>query len=218
MKLVLMGPPGAGKGTQAEFMTRKLFIPHISTGDILRAAINAGTELGVMAKGYISKGQLVPDDVILAIIKDRLLQPDCKEGFLLDGIPRNIKQAEALDAILAEMDITLDGAISIEVSPEILIDRLSGRRVCSDCSASYHMLYSPPVKDGVCDSCGGKLYQRNDDNEATIKNRLKVYEEQSLPVSKYYKDKGILIEINGEQPINLVLQDIAKSLGLNWDD
>lgn len=132
-----------------------------------------------MANSYISKGQLVPDDVVLAIVKDRLLQPDCKEGFLLDGIPRNIKQAEALDVILAEMGISLDGAINIEVSPEVLIDRLSGRRVCSDCAALPYKASSPPVKEGICDACGGKLYQRNDDNEATIKQRLKVYEEQS---------------------------------------
>ncbi len=216
MRLVLMGAPGAGKGTQADAMARKLFIPHISTGDIFRAAIKAGTELGKLADHYISRGELVPDEITMGIIKDRLNQADCDAGFILDGLPRTLSQADALAEILAEAGTPLDVVININVDMDHLVERLSGRRVCRSCSATYHMLYNPPTKEGVCDACGGELYQRADDSEATIKNRLEVYRKQSEPLIAYYKDKGILLEINGEQPIHQVLADIGEGLGQDW--
>lgn len=216
MRLVLMGAPGAGKGTQAEAMSRKLFVPHISTGDIFRAAIKAGTEFGQLANQYISKGELVPDGMTMTMMQDRLSQADCAEGFILDGIPRTIAQAEALESILAEMEKPLDMVINIEVNIDHLVERLSGRRVCKSCGATYHMLYNPPSQEAICDECGGKLYQRPDDSEETIKNRLEVYRKSSEPLIAYYKRKGILLEINGEQSIHRVLADIGKGLGQDW--
>ncbi len=216
MKLVLLGPPGAGKGTQAETITRKLFVPHISTGDIFRSAIKMETLLGLEAKEYMDKGQLVPDGVTIGIVEDRLSQLDCDEGFLLDGFPRTVNQAEALDKILAAKGAALDAVINIDVPQEMLVERLSGRRVCRCCGVSYHMLYNPPVAEGICDKCGGELYQRMDDAENTVLNRLAVYNSQAAPLIKYYENKGILHNIKGDNPINMVLADIGKSLGLNW--
>ena len=179
MNIVLMGPPGAGKGTQADVMARNLFVPHISTGDIFRANIKAGTELGQLANQYISKGDLVPDEVTLAMIKDRLAEDDCAKGFILDGLPRTIGQADALEAILAEQGKQLDKVVNIDVPEELLIARLCGRRVCRNCSQIYHLENNPPTEAGRCDECGGELYQRADDSEETIKNRLEVYRAQS---------------------------------------
>lgn len=216
MNIVLMGPPGAGKGTQADVMARNLFVPHISTGDIFRANIKAGTELGQLANQYISKGDLVPDEVTLAMIKDRLAEDDCAKGFILDGLPRTIGQADALEAILAEQGKQLDKVVNIDVPEELLIARLCGRRVCRNCSQTYHLENNPPTEAGRCDECGGELYQRADDSEETIKNRLEVYRAQSEPLIAYYEQKGLLLSTNGNQTINNVLMDIGKGLGQNW--
>ncbi len=216
MNIVLMGPPGAGKGTQADVMARNLFVPHISTGDIFRANIKAGAELGQLANQYISKGDLVPDEVTLAMIKDRLAEDDCAKGFILDGLPRTIGQADALEAILAEQGKQLDKVVNIDVPEELLIARLCGRRVCRNCSQTYHLENNPPTEAGRCDECGGELYQRADDSEETIKNRLEVYRAQSEPLIAYYEQKGLLLSINGNQTINNVLMDIGKGLGQNW--
>ena len=216
MNIVLMGPPGAGKGTQADVMARNLFVPHISTGDIFRANIKAGTELGQLANQYISKCDLVPDEVTLAMIKDRLAEDDCAKGFILDGLPRTIGQADALEAILAEQGKQLDKVVNIDVPEELLIARLCGRRVCRNCSQTYHLENNPPTEAGRGDECGGELYQRADDSEETIKNRLEVYRAQSEPLIAYYEQKGLLLSINGNQTINNVLMDIGKGLGQNW--
>lgn len=216
MNIVLMGPPGAGKGTQAEVMARKLFVPHISTGDIFRANIKAGTELGQLANQYISKGDLVPDEVTMGMIKDRLAEDDCKDGFILDGLPRTIGQADALAAILAEQGKKLDKVVNIDVPTDKLIERLSGRRVCRNCAQTYHLVNNPPTEPGRCDECGGELYQRADDTVETIQNRLDVYQAQSAPLIEYYEAKGLLLSINGDQSINNVLAEVGSGLGLNW--
>ncbi|MGI5891208.1 MAG: adenylate kinase [Bacillota bacterium] len=217
MKIVLLGPPGAGKGTQAEVLVKKLFLPHISTGDMFRAAISSGTPLGAEAKSYMDKGLLVPDEVTIGIIKDRISQADCKEGFLLDGFPRTVKQAEALDELLAQMNDKLTAVLNINVPLDKLITRLTGRRMCRKCGNIYHLLYNPPNVEDVCDVCGGELYQRSDDKEETVKNRLKVYEEQTAPLIAYYEQKNILHNIDGDQPINAVMLDLGKALGQNWN-
>jgi len=207
-----MGPPGAGKGTQAEMLLKELDISHVSTGDMFRAAIKAGTEMGKKAKEYMDAGKLVPDEVVVGMVKERLSQPDCAKGFLLDGFPRTLPQADALSATLDEMGIKLNGVINVDVPREKLMARLTGRRVCRGCGASYHMIFNPPANEGVCNSCGGELYQRDDDNEATVSNRLDVYEAQTQPLIDYYKNKGLLININGDQDINKVLADILAAL------
>ena len=216
MKLILLGAPGAGKGTQAELLSAKLGIPTISTGNILRAAIKDGTPTGLEAKRYMDEGKLVPDSVIIGIVADRLQQPDCAKGFILDGLPRTIGQADALEAILAEQGKQLDKVVNIDVPEELLIARLCGRRVCRNCSQTYHLENNPPTEAGRCDECGGELYQRADDSEETIKNRLEVYRAQSEPLIAYYEQKGLLLSINGNQTINNVLMDIGKGLGQNW--
>lgn len=216
MNIVLMGPPGAGKGTQAEVMARNLIVPHISTGDIFRANIKAGTELGQLANQYISKGDLVPDEVTMAMIKDRLAEEDCANGFILDGLPRTIGQADALEEILNEQGKKLDKVVNIDVPIEKLIERLSGRRVCRNCSQTYHLVNNPPTEAGRCDECGGELYQRADDSEETIKNRLDVYLAQSSPLIEYYQKKGLLLSVNGDQSINNVLTEVGRGLGKSW--
>lgn len=212
MKLLIMGPPGAGKGTQAEMMVKELGLTHISTGDMFRAAIKAGTEMGKKAKEFMDDGKLVPDEVVVGMVKERLSLPDC-QSFLLDGFPRTLAQAEALDATLKEMGIKLDGVVNIEVPREKLMDRLTGRRICRGCGVSYHMIFNAPQEPGKCNSCGGELYQRDDDNEATVSNRLDVYEAQTQPLIDYYKAQDLLLNINGDQEIKQVLKDVLKSLG-----
>ena len=215
MKIVLLGPPGAGKGTQAEVLTKKLLVPHISTGDMFRAAIKNGTAMGLEAKGYMDRGQLVPDEVTVGIIKDRIAQSDCSGGFLLDGFPRTIAQAEALDKLLEDKG-GLDAVLNISVPLEKLVERLTGRRMCRKCGAIYHMLYNAPAVDGVCDACGGELYQRDDDKLETVTNRLDVYEAQTAPLIGFYEKQGKLFTVNGDQPINAVLADLGKALGQDW--
>ncbi|MGI6225183.1 MAG: adenylate kinase [Peptococcales bacterium] len=213
MRIILMGPPGAGKGTQAEKLTQKLAIPHISTGDMFRKAIKEETELGKKAKNFMDQGQLVPDEVTIGIVKERLAESDCQKGFLLDGFPRNVSQADALDRILKELDMTLDAVINITVFRESLIERLTGRRVCRACGATYHVIFNPVKKLGVCDRCGGELYQRDDDCIETVGNRLDVYEAQTAPLIEYYHNKGLLKEIDGTQSMEAVLADVLKALG-----
>jgi len=212
LNLLIMGPPGAGKGTQAEMLVKELAITHISTGDMFRNAIKEGTEMGKKAKEYMDRGELVPDEVVVGMVKDRLSQPDCAKGFLLDGFPRTLPQARALDETLQSMGIKLDGVINIDVPRERLMARLTGRRVCKNCGASYHILFNPPQTPGKCNACGGELYQRSDDNEEAVANRLDVYAAQTQPLIDYYKEKGLLKNINGDQEIGKVLADILTSL------
>lgn len=197
MNLILLGAPGAGKGTQAEVICEKLSIPAISTGNIIRAALKNGTQMGLKAKSFIEAGQLVPDEVVIGIIKERLQESDCENGFILDGFPRTIPQAEALD----EMGIRIDKVIDIEVEDEDIVIRMSGRRVCSNCGASYHTEYKKPTEDGVCNSCGGDLVQRKDDYPETVLERLKVYHEQTEPLKDYYEKKGILRIVEGQEEV-----------------
>lgn len=212
MRLLIMGPPGAGKGTQAGRIAEYCNIPHISTGDIFRAAIKAETELGMKLKGYLDTGQLVPDEVTIEVIKERLKEPDCAEGFLLDGFPRTIPQAEALDAMLEELGARLTAVINIAVSRKALLERLTGRRICRKCGTPYHVIFNPPAVPGICDRCGGELYQRSDDTEETVRERLDVYTKQTAPVLEYYRERGLLKEINGELEIEDVWKEIQSIL------
>ena len=212
MKIILMGPPGAGKGTQAEKLVDLYQIPHISTGDMFRKAQKDGTELGLKAKSYMDQGQLVPDEVTVGIVKERLAEADGKEGFLLDGFPRTVQQADALDTILAELDMALDCVVNIEVDKAFLVDRLTGRRVCRTCGATYHIANKAPKVEGVCDKCGGELYQRGDDTIETVSNRLDVYAAQTAPLIDYYKSNGIMSSIDGSKSMEDVLADIRTAL------
>ncbi|GEN34809.1 MULTISPECIES: adenylate kinase [Aneurinibacillus] len=212
MNIILMGLPGAGKGTQGEKIVEKFGIPHISTGDMFRAAIKDETEMGKKAKSYMDQGLLVPDEVVIGIVKERLGKADCEKGFMLDGFPRTMAQAEALDATLAEMERSIDHVINIDVDRGILMDRLTGRRICKNCGATYHVIFNPPSQEGICDKCGGELYQRDDDNEATVATRLDVNIEQSAPILNYYKEKGLLRTIDGHQDIDKVFEDVAEVL------
>ena len=211
MKIIVMGGPGAGKGTQANPLVERFHFPHISTGDMFRAAIKEGTALGLKAKSFMDAGGLVPDEVTIGIVEERLAQPDCKDGFLLDGFPRTLAQGSALADILDRLGMKLDGVINIEVAEEVLIPRLTGRRICRQCGSSYHMVFNPPKQEGVCE-CGGELYQRSDDTVETAKNRLNVYNSQTEPLIAFYNEKGLLKRINGDQPIDQVFQDILKVL------
>lgn len=213
MRIVLLGSPGSGKGTQASRIEKKFGIPHISTGDIFRDNISRNTTIGAEARKFIESGLLVPDSLTLSIVENRLLEDDCKEGFLLDGFPRNIAQAEALDKDLKKMAKELNIVVNIEVSDNTIIERMSGRRICSDCGESYNLCFLKPATDGICDKCGGKLYTREDDKPETVMNRLKVYKNQTFPLIDYYNGKGILISVNGEQPADKVYEDICSSLG-----
>ncbi|MEG1500376.1 MAG: adenylate kinase [Clostridiales bacterium] len=216
MNIILLGPPGAGKGTQSDAITKKLFLPHISTGDMFRSAISNGTSLGMEAKEYMDKGGLVPDEITIGIMKDRLAQSDCREGFLLDGFPRTINQAESLELLVKEMGTAIDAVLNICVPLDKLITRLTGRRMCRNCGAIYHQLYNPTSVEGVCDNCGGGLYQRSDDQEEAVVNRLKVYEERTAPLISYYEEKGLLHNIDGDKPIQEVMLQLGQVLGQDW--
>lgn len=212
MNLILLGPPGAGKGTQAKLISSNFKVPHISTGDIFRANISQNTELGIRAKQYMDKGLLVPDEVTIDIVKDRLTNDDCKDGFLLDGFPRTVKQAEALDEFLNENGSKIDASILIDVPKEDIFDRMTGRRVCSKCGASYHVKFNPTKVEGKCDLCGSPVVQRKDDSEETVKERLDVYDKQTQPLVQYYKSQKVLKPVDGAQDINKVFEDISNSL------
>ncbi len=212
MNIILLGPPGAGKGTQAKKIAEHYSLPHISTGDILRENISKNTSLGVRAKSYMAKGELVPDELLITIIRDRLSKPDCSKGFLLDGYPRTVPQADALQMILTESNKKLDVVLNIDVDDEELVKRLSGRRVCASCGMSYHMIFNPPKEDELCDRCKGKLYQREDDKPEAIRNRLIVYKKQTQPLIEYYARKGLLRTVDGGKDIPEIFEDIKKIL------
>ncbi|MGD6976817.1 adenylate kinase [Bacillus altitudinis] len=213
MNLVLMGLPGAGKGTQAERIVDDYGIPHISTGDMFRAAMKEETQLGLEAKSFIDKGELVPDEVTIGIVRERLGKNDCEQGFLLDGFPRTVAQAEALEDILKDLGRTIDYVINIKVDKDALMERLTGRRICKDCGATYHLVFNPPAKENVCDKCGGELYQRADDNAETVSTRLEVNLKQTEPLLNFYSEKGYLANIDGAKHINDVYADIKGLLG-----
>lgn len=212
MRLILVGPPGAGKGTQATNIIEKYGIPHISTGNILRDHIRRRTPLGEIADGYISKGQLVPDDLVLELVEERLKQDDCKNGFLLDGFPRTVVQAEALDQYLHALDCQINSLVNIVVPDDILIHRISDRRTCLDCNASYHLLYKRPKQESVCDLCGGELIQRSDDNETAVSKRLEVFHHNTAPVIDYYRKHGLVLDIDGTQTIEKVKTSIEAAI------
>jgi adenylate kinase len=212
MKLILLGPPGAGKGTQAKMLTEQFSIPQISTGDILRAAVKEGTEMGRKAKEFMDAGGLVPDEVVVGIVRDRLQEADCGNGFILDGFPRTVTQADALQASLVEMNKELDRVISLDVDAEALVERLTGRRTCKECGRGYHVTFDPSQQEGVCDACGGALVQRDDDQEETIRKRLQVYADQTSPLISYYKEAGVLLELDGMQPISEVQEKMLSLL------
>ena len=209
MKLILLGAPGAGKGTQAEILCKKLGIPSISTGNILRAAIKDGTPTGVQAKSYIDAGKLVPDEVIIGIVNERLSRDDCAKGYILDGVPRTIAQAEALE----QGGIKFDAVVSIEISDEVIMERMSGRRVCESCGASYHLVAVPPKTPGVCDSCGGKLVQRKDDAPETVKARLEVYHRETEPLKDFYAQRGLLKSVENQPTVAETTKAILRALG-----
>jgi adenylate kinases len=214
VNLILLGPPGAGKGTQAEVLIERFNIPHISTGDIFRAAIKEGTPLGTEAKRYMDSGQLVPDEVVIGIVKERLLKSDCQNGFLLDGFPRTVPQADSLDAFLSSQAKKIDAVINIEVEADVLLKRLTGRRVCRNCAAVYHIENKKSKVEGVCDHCGGEVYQRDDDTPATVSKRLEVYSAQTEPLINYYRQKGILKSFDGTEPIKTLFAKICQALGV----
>jgi len=211
--LVLLGPPGAGKGTQAGRIVAEYGIPHISTGDILRAALKNQTPMGLEAKKYMDAGELVPDSVVIGIVKDRLQEPDTAKGFLMDGFPRTIPQAEALDVALDALDRGITKVVVILVDEEDLVRRLTGRRICRSCQAPFHVMFNKPQVEGVCDKCGGELYQRDDDSEATVRNRLDVYRNQTEPLIDYYDKAGVVARIDGAQAPDAVYEDIRMALG-----
>jgi adenylate kinase len=211
--LILLGPPGAGKGTQAARIVEKYGIPHISTGDILRSAVKNQTAMGLEAKRYMDAGDLVPDSVVIGIVKDRLQEPDTVDGFLMDGFPRTIPQAEALDEMLAGIERYVSRTVAILVDEEELVRRLTGRRICRECQTPYHVHSSPATVEGVCDKCEGELYQRDDDTEATVRNRLDVYNAQTAPLIDYYGDQGVLVRIDGDQGPEKVFADIVVAVG-----
>lgn len=213
MKIIMLGAPGAGKGTQAKMIAAKYGIPHISTGDIFRANIKNGTELGAKAKEYMDKGLLVPDELVVDLVIDRFKEPDCEKGYVLDGFPRTIPQAEALDKALTAIGESVDYAINVEVPDDNIINRMGGRRACVGCGATYHIVYSPTKEEGKCDTCGGELIIRDDDKPETVKNRLTVYHEQTQPLIDYYTNKGIIKEVDGTVDMKEVFAAIVDILG-----
>ena len=213
MKIIMLGAPGAGKGTQAKQIADKYSIPHISTGDIFRANIKNGTELGKKAKQYMDQGALVPDELTCDLVMDRIQQDDCKNGFVLDGFPRTIPQAEALDAALGKINEKMDYAIDVDVPDENIVNRMSGRRACLNCGATYHLISIPPKVEGICDRCGSEIVLREDDKPETVQKRLKVYHEQTQPLIDYYKNQGILKSVDGTQPMEEVFKAIVTILG-----
>jgi len=215
MRIVLLGAPGAGKGTQAKKLIDKYGLPQISTGDLLRAAVAAGSPLGKEAKSYMDKGELVPDSVVLGMVEERLKQDDCKKGYILDGFPRNTAQAEALDKMLASLNMSLDAALSVDVPFEDLMKRLTGRRTCKSCGQMYNIHFKPPQKEWACDKCSGELFQRDDDKEETIKKRLDVYNAQTAPLIDYYQKKGILKAVSGTGSIDDIFAKVCETLGLS---
>lgn len=212
MNILIMGPPGAGKGTQAEVIIGEFGIPHISTGDAFRLAIKQGTPVGIKAKEYIDQGLLVPDDVTVGIVRERLQQSDCEKGFLLDGFPRTLSQAEALDQLLTELGRKLDHVVNLKVDRDKLLARLTGRRICKSCGSTYHVLFNPPKQEGVCDKCGGELYQRSDDNEESVGTRLDEYITKTAPLLNFYEQQGLLREVDGELEIDTVSKEIVSLL------
>lgn len=212
MNVILLGPPGAGKGTQAELFVEKYRIPHISTGDIFRAAVKEGTPLGIKAKEYLESGQLVPDEIVVGIVAERLQQADCQNGFLLDGFPRTVPQADALEEFLNGLNKKVTAVINIEVDFGILMSRLTGRRVCRNCGAIYHIQNKREKSPGKCDQCGGEIYQRDDDLPETVQKRLQVYQKQTEPLIKYYQTKGLLISFDGQEPVKVLFEKICQAL------
>lgn len=213
MKIIMLGAPGAGKGTQAKQIAAKYQIPHISTGDIFRANIKNGTELGMKAKSYMDQGQLVPDDVTIGMLLDRISQEDCAEGYVLDGFPRTIPQAESLTKALEERGESMDYAINVDVPDQAIVTRMAGRRACLACGATYHIVYNAPKKENVCDVCGEGLVLRDDDKPETVQKRLTVYHDQTKPLIDYYGKAGILVTVDGTQDLNKVFEDIVSVLG-----
>ena len=212
MHILLMGPPGTGKGTQAANLVKEFTISHISTGDMFRAAIKAGTELGKQAKACIDAGNLVPDEITIGIVRERLSQDDCKKGFILDGFPRTVEQADALTEILSDLGLKLKSVLDVNVPSADLVERAVGRRICKSCGATYHIKFNPSKVEGVCDECGGELFQRPDDTEETMKNRLSVYDAQTKPLIDYYTKAGLYVEVDGRQEIGKVFADIVDIL------
>ena len=212
MLILLMGPPSAGKGTQAARLVERLHVPHISTGDMFRAAVSEGTPLGLQAKACMEKGELVPDEVTVGIVAERLAKDDCKKGCILDGFPRTKVQAQALDGILKKLGLKLDKVLNIHVPSAVLIERAVGRRICKQCGATYHVKFNPPKVENVCDECGGALYQRADDSEETMKSRLDVYEAQTKPLIAFYKEAGLYAEVDGQQTIDQVTEQLMHIL------
>jgi adenylate kinase len=213
MRLLFLGPPGAGKGTQARELAREWGVPQVATGDMLREAMAAGTPLGLEAKQYYDRGELVPDDVILKMVAERFGQPDATQGFILDGFPRTIAQADGLGAMLEALGHKIDGAIYFDVSEPELIRRLTGRRLCRRCQTPFHVVSAPPQREGICDKCGGELYQRVDDSEATVRKRLEVYERQTAPLLDYYRQRGLLRTVSGEGTVDRIRQDLREAAG-----
>jgi adenylate kinase len=214
LRLVFLGPPGSGKGTQAALLEREFGICQVSTGDILRQAVAAGTPLGQAAKACMDAGRLVPDDVVIGIVKDKLAGPDCGKGFVLDGFPRTTGQAESLDAIMHDFSAPIDHVVAFEVDDEAVVGRLSGRRTCSECQAMYHVAFAPPEREGVCDRCGGELVQREDDREDVIRRRLQVFAESTRPLLDYYRERGLLVRLPADGPVEAVYADLKRAVGL----
>ncbi|MBS1116694.1 MAG: adenylate kinase [candidate division NC10 bacterium] len=213
MRIILLGPPGAGKGTQAKLLIERLQVPQISTGDMLRAAVKDGTPLGKQAKAFMDRGALVPDDVIIGLVRERLQSPDCARGYILDGFPRTVAQAEALEKTLADLRLSLDHVLCLDVPSEDLVVRIAGRRTCRQCGAMSHVRFSPTARDGVCDVCGGETYQRDDDREETVRRRLAVYADQTAPLARFYEGRGLLRRVAGTGEIGEIFARMVRSLG-----